>query len=399
MHTIIDTNTPEQNLITTDFTITLKDTVSNVDKNVNFYTILFTWKQKKIWKTTPKRFSEFEAFHNLIKYVTNDPCIINLPPKLLVHTKENLEERKKGLTNYIYSITKSSYLIQIPEVRQFFEIPFVVQLYYAAIPMQLPVVENQELPENVRQMYQDGCTWTTHFNRMYTSVHQLPTFEEQDEFFMKNRDMINNMRQFFEIQMQTFTQVIKEQNIQILKDIFSTSHRIWLWIVNMPQIIHAMNVLAPPTFIDIMKYLNKSTGELDIPASVTTSTGDSIKDYFNQITSIKKRGSELEAEVVKNGFVLSSYTKKRIIEISEEIDRLIEGVISYNQFINGDNCMDVKEMYIEATNLDIAFSKRLGILIDKKPENECLQKASWIEAKGSDNQVFMMQELYQPFVL
>nr|BAN40596.1 hypothetical protein [Entamoeba invadens] len=396
---LVDTYYGEQSAITTDFTIALKDTVSNVDKNVNFYTILFTWKQKKIWKTTPKRFSEFEAFHNLIKYVTNDPCITTLPPKLFVHTKESLEERKRGLTNYIYNITKSCHLIQIAEVRQFFEIPFVVQLYYSATPTQLPVAGENDIPESVKQMYTDGCTWATHFSRLFKNLHQLATFEEQDDFFTKNKEMVGNMRQFFQIQMDTFRQVIKEQSNQTLKDVFLTSHRIWLWTVNMPQIIHALNVMPPPTFIDLMQYLNKETGEINIPVSVTTSTGDSVRDYFNQVASLRRQAASLEKLVVKNNFVITPLTKTKIQEVWNNIKRLVEGIVEYNQFINADNCLDVKDIYIAATELDIQFSRRLGVLIDKRPEGDCVEKVGYIEAKGNDNHVFVMQELYQPFVL
>lgn len=389
------------NLINTDFTVTLRDTVSSIDRKINFYTICFTWKQKKIWKTSPKRYSEFEEFDSVIKHISNDPLIGELPPKLVLHTKEGLEMRKKKLINYIYSITKSVDLIQIPEVRKFFDIPTIVQLYYKTVPMQLPSVSTSELPESIREMYSDGCTWTTHFQRMFTSLHQLPTFDEQENFLENENEMISNMRQFFKIQMDTFGKCIKESNSnQIIKDIFSTSHLIWVWLVNMPQIVHSMNSLPPPSFMDVMKYMNKETGELNIPTSITTTTGNTIQDFYNQIDSIRNRASLVEQDVVKNGFVISSFTKNKILELHDEIKKLVDSVVSYNQFLNAENCIDIKELYVQATDLDIAFGKRLAILVDRKPEFECSQKGTFIEtSKSKDNKAFTMKEMYQPFTL
>ena len=400
MNTQPITQTPSTHSITTDFTVTLKDTVSNVDRNVNFYTIHFTWKQKKVWKTTPKRYSEFEEFNTLIKHITQDPLIIQLPPKLYIHTREGLEIRKKGLMNYVYSITKSSTLIQIPEVRKFFEIPSVVQMYYQSPPQSLPDVAVSDLPESVQQMYQDGCKWANHFSKTFVALHQLPSFVEQEDYFEKNKKLVDDMRQFFHIQMSTFGKLIKEKFTQILKDVFSVSHLLWMWISNMPQIVHAMNTLPPSTFIDVTKYMNKETGEISIPTSITQTTGNAVQDYFIKIDKLKKRAAALEEEVLKNGFVANNFTKGKINELYDEIQLLLDGVISYNQFINADNCLDVKEMYLQATDLDIAFSKRLAILIDKRAETECKQKTKFVEAKGTNNNSeYVMVEMYQPFTL
>lgn len=387
-------------LITTDFTVSLKDTVSNVDRNVNFYTILFTWKQKKVWKTTPKRYSEFEEFNTLLKHITTDPLIIQLPPKLMIHTKEGLEQRKNGLINYIYSVTKSASLIQIPEVRKFFEIPPVVQLYYQNPPTALPSISTSEFSDEIKKMYEDGISWANHFHRTFISLHQFPSFAEQEEFVDKNKKLIDDMRQFFHAMMSTMGGLIKQQSTPMLKDVFSASHLMWMWISNMPQIVHAMNTLPPSTFIDVARYMNKDTGELVIPTSLTTTTGNTIQDFFIQIDTLRKRASALELELLNNGFVVSNFQRNKITELYEDIKVLLDGVISYNQFINADNCIDVKEMYIQATDLDIAFSKRLSILIDKRAESECKEKTHFVEAKGNNNnKQYTMVEMYQPFTL
>ena len=102
--------------------------------------------------------------------------------------------------------------------------------------------------------------------------------------------------------------------------------------------------------------------------------------------------------MLKNGFVVNSFTKGKIVELYDEIQLLLDGVISYNQFINAENCLDVKEMYLQATDLDIAFSKRLAILIDKRAEMECKASTKFVEAKGNNKQ-YDMVEMYQPFTL
>ena len=302
------------------------------------------------------------------------------------------------MINYIYSLTKSAALIQIPEVKKFFEIPSIVQLYYQTPVMTIPSVSVHELPDSVKQMYQDGCTWASHFQKTFASLHQFPTFEEQEDFLEKNKELVQNMKQFFNIQMSTFGKLIKEQSTQILKDIFSVSHVMWMWITNMPQIVHAMNTLPPSTFIDVTKYMNKETGEITIPTSITTTTGNTVQDYFIQIDKLRKRAAHLEEEVLENGLVISANQRQKIVELYDEIKVLLDGVISYNQFINAENCIDVKEMYIQATDLDIAFSRRLAILIDKRAEIDAKEKTNFVEAKGT-NQQYNMVEMYQPFTL
>ncbi|KAL7717231.1 PX domain-containing protein [Entamoeba marina] len=392
MQPTTETIIPSETHLNTDFSIVLKDTVSNKDKNVNFYTILFTWKQTKVWKTSPKRFSEFESFHNLLKHINKETSTIAFPPKLLVHSKESLEERKNGLTNYIYTVTKNPNLIQLPEVAQFFDIPFVVQLFYSNTPLELPNVSIDQIPSHLQKMYDDGKVWASHFKRLYLSLHQLHSFEEQQDFFKKNDKMFKDMKSFFEVQMNSFGQAMKEVSEPSLKEIFSTSHRIWLWIVNMPQIVHALHVLPPPTFINVVQYLNKTTGQINIPTSVTKSTGDCVKDFQNQTKSLINRITLCEVEVMKIGYVLNEEIQTKILKLSTDIKYLVDSVISYNQFTNGDNCNDLRDIYSKVTDLDIAF-------IGKGPTNDCQQKVGWIEAKSNSEQYYVMQELYQPFVL
>ena len=303
------------------------------------------------------------------------------------------------MTEYIYNVTKNSSLIQIPVVRSFFDIPPVVCMYYTTLPMTLPSIESISLPDEIQQMYKDGEIWTKHFSRVFHQLHNIQTFNEEDEFFIKNKEMITNMTEFFKIQTETFEELMKEEGIQSVREIYTVSHKIWLWLVNIPQIVYTLYVMPPQIFIDVSNYYDKTSGEIAIPESVINSIGDNINDYNEKMDKLQERMKNMENEVVKQTYVVTTEMKKEMEEMLNEITILLDIVIALSQFIDAENCDMIRMMYNKITEIDIEFTNKLQPIIQILKPVQTIKQENWFKPSKGKNEIFIMQELFQPFTL